>query len=841
MKANNIIILITTLSLAVPVQARELESGDSVANYVRVYEKAKSAAQEAIQNVTSFFENKIAEWTGNKKVEKAVPAVARDVASSPGSIANGSAVGATPPVAQAGANTSPPRSEERSQMANLIQDTQKQASQEALQTVQQAREASADIPKMKSGVPVFALSKTETKKNQDGTKKKITIWVRDIPRLNVGLERSIQKSDFIPTDIKVGLKLRAKPKALDTPNTYPQSEVTAWQKKKLPVIVKAQPPRRGDFQLGQIVTQKKIDTVSIEMDLTKELQNLKAIKELNKDDLSMLAALMIYEKGEKCHLTSGLLIDLADKREYAEEANFYLGICAHQMGFHSEAVSRLLKVIESENPDFLQEAVTSVVEDLPREYDQKVTTAIKNLKNREAIVEKSKDNWNFILARTAHANDAYTEATQAAEKVSEGSQHYVQARYLYSIGLYAAKKMKEAEESLLKLREWMHKKNKEDKNMESLIAVNLARIRFLQGRYQSSLEEYARIPKDHPLWVQGLIEQGWTQLNVDDPEGAVGNMYSLHSPYFKTVFMPESWVVRTIGYINICQFGDAYRTLSKLEQMHGAWLSSIHNYVGAKKQPEDYYNTVKSYIKGRSDKDVEGLPFQVIREIARQRGFLNEQNALNAKEDEVTQYGFIYNFVKKEQADLTVKLTRTKGRLAKTKESIQKAKSNSELIKNLNEWNANKRNDEQLIIGYEFQSQLYELARKGYLKFKASGLARIDKEKSRLRTAAGKALIAHLKDIQSRIHQIFEGNEFLRYEIFSGSGENIRFQVSGGQVDDNKRIPANVKPQKMLNWEFDGEYWEDEIGSYRSSLKNNCPKNARASAIVDSNKAKTQN
>jgi len=28
-----------------------------------------------------------------------------------------------------------------------------------------------------------------------------------------------------------------------------------------------------------------------------------------------------------------------------------------------------------------------------------------------------------------------------------------------------------------------------------------------------------------------------------------------------------------------------------------------------------------------------------------------------------------------------------------------------------------------------------------------------------------------------------------------------------------------VKPQKILNWEFDGEYWEDEIGSYRSTLK----------------------
>jgi hypothetical protein len=62
----------------------------------------------------------------------------------------------------------------------------------------------------------------------------------------------------------------------------------------------------------------------------------------------------------------------------------------------------------------------------------------------------------------------------------------------------------------------------------------------------------------------------------------------------------------------------------------------------------------------------------------------------------------------------------------------------------------------------------------------------------------------------------------LRYEIFSASGENIRFQVAGGKKEN--RIPANVIPKsKSLHWNFDGEYWEDEIGHYRSSLTNNCP------------------
>ena len=77
----------------------------------------------------------------------------------------------------------------------------------------------------------------------------------------------------------------------------------------------------------------------------------------------------------------------------------------------------------------------------------------------------------------------------------------------------------------------------------------------------------------------------------------------------------------------------------------------------------------------------------------------------------------------------------------------------------------------------------------------------------------------HLKTDLARI---LENNELLRYEVFAGSGENIRYQVAGGET--SRRIPASVLPKsKALHWDFDGEYWEDEIGHYRSTLKNNCP------------------
>ncbi|MEL4419720.1 hypothetical protein, partial [Shewanella algae] len=76
-----------------------------------------------------------------------------------------------------------------------------------------------------------------------------------------------------------------------------------------------------------------------------------------------------------------------------------------------------------------------------------------------------------------------------------------------------------------------------------------------------------------------LIEQGWAQLALNDSAGAIGNMYSLHSPYFRVLYQPQSFVIRTIGYLNICQYGDAYRTLTKLEGDYREWLNKLNAYL----------------------------------------------------------------------------------------------------------------------------------------------------------------------------------------------------------------------------------------------------------------------
>lgn len=82
--------------------------------------------------------------------------------------------------------------------------------------------------------------------------------------------------------------------------------------------------------------------------------------------------------------------------------------------------------------------------------------------------------------------------------------------------------------------------------------------------------------------------------------------------------------------------------------------------------------------------------------------------------------------------------------------------------------------------------------------------------------------------MQKRLEKLMENNEFLTYEIFSGSGENIRFVSAGGATKGTESTTRKVASKnssggKVFLWDFDGEFWADEIGNYKSSLKDNCP------------------
>lgn len=706
------------------------------------------------------------------------------------------------------------KSQEKGNFKSYVDSTvEKVGSADPLVEVSRGISSDPSLPKTKVGVPYFTVGKIEA-----------------LPKLNVGLEPTISSKNFDLDNFLLGLDKYKMAKPLRGPEKVSMREIERWTSKKIISITEEKKLQRKDFDIREVVTEEKIQKLTINPVVT--VDDYKPYKKFTKRELKMIAALILNRKGDKCHLVVGLFDDLSKHKKYQKEADYHLGVCSIEMGFHSESVKRLLPLVKMEDKEYAQKSLAALAKQLPREFEVLFYDTIRGLKAPDLIAYSKNSEVAYLAAKGAYKKGHYGAAIRYAELVKLDSKLFPSSQFILATSYYLQKNAKLAVQIYQNLEKLLE--NSSDENLKTLVAINLARISFQSDQYKKALEYYRTVKKNHPLWVQGLIEQGWAQIMIGDYPGAIGNMYSLHSPYFKSVYMPDSWAVRTIGYLNICQYGDAYSSLTKLENQYGQWLKNVDGYVKKNKLSKDYYYTVTNYLKGKSDQDQSGLPYQVIREMARQREYLNYQDSINLKVDELAQYDFIKGLIDKDIVGMNWRISKAKTRIEKLSGDIAKAQQDKSMMKNLTEWKQQLGFERDLIKKLNFQLAAYKQGQKSFKNLNNYANKRISKEIYSLREKAGGSLVGSLKNIQIEIAKVLENNEFLRYEVFAGSGENIRYQVAGGEARQG-RVIASTPPPKSLKWEFEGEYWEDEIGSYRSTLKNNCP-DARASASINGGK-----
>ncbi len=685
-----------------------------------------------------------------------------------------------------------------------------------LEVIEAGRPGDAKLSRSPSGVPSFPVPVAQD--------KKVRLRLVQVPLLDVGLESKISRGDFkLPV---LSIPLLASETAVELSSPPVMQDETLHVLLHRPVEVPMDPNKAGSLPASREKPLTAEDIMRASPKYKQEIYTeLKVYKPLSDSQLKMLSALIFLNRGTRCASVIGLFHELTKEPNLEREAKFHLGSCASKMGIHQVAFEYLSEFIKVEDREWAPKAIQILAGSLQPDFEIPFRKLFVGIKDKSWIPKAAESSVYYRVAKGAFKLKEYGEARRFADLVAENSDEYLSAQFLSSLSIFAVGQKKVALARLQGLQGLiLEGKKSVDKGLASLVALTIARLEYGQGQHQAAYKQYQRVDKDHPLWVTALIEQGWAQIGLGDHAGAIGNMYSLHSPYFKTVYKPASFVVRTIGYLNICQYGDAYRTLSLLEDDYRIWSKKLEEYLKSPKTPQNHFELVRDYLRGKSDQDHAGLPHQVIREAARQRDYLNVQQALNERLQELEQFNGVHGAIRKERDSYRSRLDMSKRRLEELRAKQQVAIADPALKTKVSEYQRSIDLELAIALGHQHVLFTLEQSRRGFVEFKQQAESRIQKDIASLRLSAGRLIAGHLERIQSEMKRVLDNNEFLRYEVFAGSGENIRYQVAGGQTAGPSRIPASVKPEKPLNWSFDGEYWEDEIGNYRSNLKNNCPK-----------------
>jgi hypothetical protein len=670
----------------------------------------------------------------------------------------------------------------------------------ALNVKNQGSPAEVSLRVKSSLVPTFEVYQKKVVKGKTEVFK-----VKTIPELNIGSERQVEAIPLSPLRLPASREVAVK-EIKKAPSINPMTEKIA----PYTAVVNPAKVLTTPEAFNQIPDVKLLSPLK-DPSLTQPQVTLQKMDEMGPNDYKLLQALIFLEIQKNYELAMGLFAELMEDPEHRLEALYNYAQTAKGMGLNTEFRTYMIKVSqETKHKEWQERATKSLVEGI-KVLELTDIALIDPLVNKYEIDVTKNDDYQITRAKYYSSVGNLGLMEDALMYIDEKSPKYPEALLLSGLFNYRQNKVDDAViniEKLLKVTEGDKKSQ-----IRNVGAITMARIQFQKSMYKEAFQSYLKVDRSSPLWLQAMTESAWTQILSEDYEGAAGNMFSLHTDFFKNAFNPESFVVRTVGYLNLCQYGDGVQVLEEMRQKYGPWKKKLEEYKTSHKKSSDYYDAIKNWAKNSDMKEIDGLPRAFIVELARHPGFMSVQKQINNYEDEITRFNKIsFTLIKMEKEFLAKKAEASKA-LAAAKGKMKPGAAPSSAVVDA----------EKRLLSYQIQYHIANKARTSIKNLRTQGVARIEKEKDGLRNDAGKILQDSYKSMVANLNRVLDQNDVLQYELYSGAGEHIRYQMAGGEVNDKERPELKVAKEKSLNWKFKGEIWEDEVGHYRSSLKNVCP------------------
>lgn len=663
----------------------------------------------------------------------------------------------------------------------------------ALSVKKNSRTPASNLKLKSSLVPTFQIY------HKKMVKGKVEIFkVKHIPALDIGEERQVEAVTLSPLRLPTSKQLVLK--------EIRRRESPPVLQFELPMSIAsvADPKNITLANAFQNIPEVKTLSPFAEPLLQEPLVKLENIEEMKPNDYKLLQALIFLELKKDYELAMGLFAELMDDPVHRIEAIYNYAMTAKGLGLNSEFRQYMIQVTqETKDQKWQQLATEALVKNINVLHTSDIAL-IEPLVAKFDLNVTTNDDYQIRRAKFYSEKGDLGLMEDALLFISEGSPHYPEALLLSALFNYRQGKIDDAIIQLEKL--MLATESDKKTQLRSVAALTLARIQFQKNQYKDAFYSYLKVEKSNPLWLQAMVESAWTQILSEDYEGAAGNMFSLHTDFFKNAFSPESYVVRTVGYLNLCQYGDGAQVLKEMSKKYTPWKKKLSVYGARNRTPTNYYDTVKNWVKNSDLKEVDGLPRAFIVELAQHPAFMKIQGQINTHEDEISRFNKIALTLIKKERELIIKQNQANKALQIAK------KENSSIV-----------SAEQKLMSYRIQYHIAKKARLSIKNLRTLGIARIEQEKEVLKLQASQLLQGRYKETVANLERVLDQNEVLQYELYSGAGEHIRYQMAGGEVNKNERPELKVHKEQSLNWKFKGEIWEDEVGHYRSSLKNVCP------------------
>jgi tetratricopeptide (TPR) repeat protein len=298
-----------------------------------------------------------------------------------------------------------------------------------------------------------------------------------------------------------------------------------------------------------------------------------------------------------------------------------------------------------------------------------------------------------------------------------------------------------------------------DDGLREKAFMQLARILYEHKQFKNALFYYSRINRDSRVWLESLFESSWASFRLGEHQKALGNLLTLDSPYFQDEYFPEALILKAVTYFENCRYPESSKIAREFRRRYEPLLGKLRGLLRQVESPKDLYRRLLAMQRYTGRNSQTGRMFQRI------------LNLVLGDED----VNLVNTSILQHQKEI-LKIERIRSGFADS--TIARA-----LTKRL------QLRKEELI------GRAGRLARK-----------RLEQERNSLKDLTGQALRIEL------------ANQIAQKQILEEVGKE-------GEPTTPVLVPypeMAAVGDEQLYWPFQGEYWEDELGTYNYVLTYGC-------------------
>jgi len=198
-------------------------------------------------------------------------------------------------------------------------------------------------------------------------------------------------------------------------------------------------------------------------------------------------------------------------------------------------------------------------------------------------------------------------AAKYLQQVDASSDMSAKAKFLEGVLMYRDKRDNDALDAFKSVvRMTKPGSPQEDRYLRQLAFFQLARAHFGAKQPSFSIHYYSKIRRLTYEWLEAMYEGSWAEFRLGNYEKALGNLLTLHSPFFRDQYFPESLILKAVVYYENCRYPEAKDILTDFQKRYEPVYEELKSLTARSQQADKYYEILANLRGGETAPDGQG-------------------------------------------------------------------------------------------------------------------------------------------------------------------------------------------------------------------------------------------